>query len=242
MLEIPFLNRFLASTYSRRLDDFVDRLHFEFTVWVLVLFSMFVGGKQHFGEPIQCMVPAHMSQSSWISYAQYYCFITNTYRLTYKQTVPDANVRSVLRNADGVNLNYYQWVPYFLVFQAFCFFLPNWLWRLLQSYGFPFFSRVLVLDMHTIVDEAVAIRNEIKMEKREERMTKLVDYISSSLCFSSGFSDKSLFNTSSHCSGYLLIVYVMSKLLTIANDFSQLYLIAYFLGINEVTWALHVSF
>lgn len=62
MLEIPLLGRFLDSTSSNGLDDLVDRAHSEFTVWILVLFAMFVGGKQHFGQPIQCMLPGHMDR------------------------------------------------------------------------------------------------------------------------------------------------------------------------------------
>lgn len=231
MLEIPLLGKFLAFASSRRLDDLVDRLHFESTVWLLILFAMFIGGKQHFGQPIQCMMPTHMDRGAWTSYGQYYCFITNTYRLTYNKTIPNAAVRSQLREKEGVTLAYYQWVPYFLVIQAFCFYIPSWLWRLFQSYSY--------MDMQAIVDEAVEIRNEIKMEKREERTSKLVDFLSSSLCFHGGFCGKLCSNPSKCWSGHLAVPYLLSKVIMIINDFAQLYLIAYFLGIKNVTWALH---
>ncbi|VDD91940.1 unnamed protein product [Enterobius vermicularis] len=241
MLEIPLLGRFLDSTSSNGLDDLVDRAHSEFTVWILVLFAMFVGGKQHFGQPIQCMLPGHMDPSKnvsrkdslpgWSSYGQDYCFVTNTYRLPTNSTVPNAAVRSQLKKEEGVTLTYYQllnffkWVPYFLVIQAFCFYLPNWIWRLLQSYSY--------VDMQAVVSEATAIRGEMKVEKRRERVSKLVDFLFASLTLHVGLREKERWPA------YWTVIYLFSKVLGIINDIGQLYLIAYFLGIKNVDWALH---
>jgi hypothetical protein len=46
---------------STRLDDAVDRLSYVFTVFMLGVFCVIIGSKQHFGEPIQCMTPAEFS-------------------------------------------------------------------------------------------------------------------------------------------------------------------------------------
>ncbi|VDK26414.1 unnamed protein product [Anisakis simplex] len=106
--EIPFLKNFLSSATSKRLDDVVDRLHFVVTVTVLVLFAMFIGTKQHFGSPIQCMLPAHMDRGSWTAYGQYLCFVENTYRITFNRSLPSINERTSLKHTSGIEVNYYQ--------------------------------------------------------------------------------------------------------------------------------------
>lgn len=44
-------------------DDYVDRINYVYTVTALLFLAVFVGSKQHFGTPIQCMTPAHFPGS-----------------------------------------------------------------------------------------------------------------------------------------------------------------------------------
>ncbi|VDM42777.1 unnamed protein product [Toxocara canis] len=245
LVEIPLLNRFLSLATSRRLDDFVDRLHFVRTVTLLVLCAMFVGMKQHFGQPIQCMLPAHLDRKlhdslalggSWTSYAQYFCFVENTYRLTYNRTVPGTQDRISIKQSSGIEVNYYQWVPYFFAIQALCFYIPSWIWHLLQQYG--------MLDIKAIVDEAVSIRGEIKMEQRTKKLDKVVQFIRGS------FEYRDKLQQSVSCLGVLTpnrfgffstVAYLATKLIWLTNDIVQLIVISRFLNINDFTWALQPS-
>ncbi|KHN79707.1 Innexin-3 [Toxocara canis] len=236
LVEIPLLNRFLSLATSRRLDDFVDRLHFVRTVTLLVLCAMFVGMKQHFGQPIQCMLPAHLDRGSWTSYAQYFCFVENTYRLTYNRTVPGTQDRISIKQSSGIEVNYYQWVPYFFAIQALCFYIPSWIWHLLQQYG--------MLDIKAIVDEAVSIRGEIKMEQRTKKLDKVVQFIRGS------FEYRDKLQQSVSCLGVLTpnrfgffstVAYLATKLIWLTNDIVQLIVISRFLNINDFTWALQPS-
>uniref|UniRef100_F1L4F5 Innexin n=1 Tax=Ascaris suum TaxID=6253 RepID=F1L4F5_ASCSU len=233
LVEIPLLGKFLSSATSRHLDDIVDRLHFVGTVTVLVLCAMFVGAKQHFGQPIQCMLPAHLDRGSWTSYGQYFCFVESTYRLTYNKTLPSTEERISLKKSSGIELNYYQWVPYFFAIQALMFYIPSWIWHTLQQCG--------ILDMQTVVDEAVAIRNTTKMEERSKKLDKAVEFIRCSFeyrdstkqsagCFAALSPTKLGF--------YSTAVYMLTKLVWIANDAAQIMLIGRFLGIDSITWAL----
>ncbi|VDO37349.1 unnamed protein product [Onchocerca flexuosa] len=107
MFEISFVEKLLSSlSYTYYLNDIVDRLHGNITVVVLILCAMFVGTKQQFGQPIQCMLPAHLDRNSWTNYGQYYCFVQNTYRLAYNKTMPDARSRAEFHADNAVN--YYQ--------------------------------------------------------------------------------------------------------------------------------------
>lgn len=64
MFEIPLLGKFLSSTTdsNHHLGDVADQLHQKVTVTILILCTLFLGGKQQFGQPIQCMLPAHLDR------------------------------------------------------------------------------------------------------------------------------------------------------------------------------------
>uniref|UniRef100_A0A0N4UAK5 Innexin n=1 Tax=Dracunculus medinensis TaxID=318479 RepID=A0A0N4UAK5_DRAME len=106
MLDISIFTKLLPSIKSNGLDDSVDRLHSFATVRFLIFCAIFIGGKQYFGEPLQCMLPAHLER--WSSYGQYYCFVEGTYRLSYNKAIPSASVRADMKAAKDINVNYYQ--------------------------------------------------------------------------------------------------------------------------------------
>ncbi|MFH4975744.1 hypothetical protein AB6A40_002453 [Gnathostoma spinigerum] len=233
MLDIPLLGKFLSSVSSNRLDDTVDRLHSIFTVTILVLCAMFVGTKQHFGQPIQCMLPAHLDRDSWTAYGQYYCFVESTYRLSYNRTVPNSDIRSKLRATPGVNLNYYQWVPYFFVLQAFCFYAPYWFWKLLQGYS--------LIDMETAVNEAVSVSHELQFEERQKKIDKLSRFLTTSFDYRHAVrdSDSQFFGAPPNkYSGFCSCLYLLAKFVVVCNNFLQIYLISEFLGADGAFWAL----
>lgn len=89
MFEIPFLEKLLSTLINTYyLNDIVDRLHGKITVVVLILCAMFVGAKQQFGQPIQCMLPAHLDRmfSEFLLYS-------------VRSIVPDKFLRSYFQSA-----------------------------------------------------------------------------------------------------------------------------------------------
>jgi hypothetical protein len=56
-------------------DDFVDRLHYVVMPTILTALAAFIGGKQFFGEPIQCWAPNEIARHHhWMEYAENLCF------------------------------------------------------------------------------------------------------------------------------------------------------------------------
>uniref|UniRef100_A0A915PKI7 Innexin n=1 Tax=Setaria digitata TaxID=48799 RepID=A0A915PKI7_9BILA len=217
-------NSLSITNHINHLDDMVDRLHRNFTVFTLIFCAMLVGAKQQFGQPIQCMLPAHLHRPYWNNYGQYYCFVQSTYRLTYNKTLPNANSRTKLRASNS-------WVPVFLTFQALCFYIPGWLWITVQSQG--------TLDMKAVVSEAISLKATIKPEDRVKKLTNLVHYVASML--------KLTMTTNVHrtkwywcpldsVNGISVALYLVSKLLIILNNVVQLYITETFIGFNRLFW------
>lgn len=100
-----------------------------YTVVVLIIFAVVVSTSQFVGDPIHCWHPAEFK--GWYEkYAEYYCWISNTYFVSFSETLP-----TDMGERKDREITYYQWVPLILAFQALLFKLPNVFWKLLHPYG-----------------------------------------------------------------------------------------------------------
>lgn len=118
-----FIEKFLANLKRRSDSDFVDRLNYYYTPVLLSFFALTLSVKQYAGQPIQCWVPAQYT-GAWEQYAEYFCFVKNTYFVPFTQELP------VEYERENHEIGYYQWVPFVLFLQAFLFFIPIMIWRL----------------------------------------------------------------------------------------------------------------
>ncbi|RNA05380.1 innexin unc-9-like isoform X9 [Brachionus plicatilis] len=93
-----------------------------------------------------------------------YCWIKGTY---YVEHHYDLNMFSVEARQESL-LQYYQWVYFFLLFQAFLFYLPRIVWTFVSN-------KMLDYDLFNMVDAA------IKYDSIESDRESLVRYLSASL-------------------------------------------------------------
>lgn len=80
---IDFLNSFksLVKVEKIHTDNNVFKLHYKFTVMLLIVFSILLTSKQYFGDPIDCDV-----ESARKDVIDTYCWIYGTY-------IVDKNIR-----------------------------------------------------------------------------------------------------------------------------------------------------
>ena len=109
-----------------RNDDWIDRMSHVYTTILLIIFAVVVSTSQFVGNPIHCWHPAEFK--GWYEkYAEYYCWISNTYFVSFSEMIPvDVSERK------DREITYYQWVPLILAFQALLFKLPNVIWKMLH--------------------------------------------------------------------------------------------------------------
>ncbi|CAF0815838.1 unnamed protein product [Rotaria sordida] len=218
---------------SRCDDSFADRVSYKYTVFMLVLFAIVVTNKQFGTKHIQCWVPAQFTKN-YEEYVNDICWVSNTYYAPLGQKVPKLE-----RERRQNELRYYQWIPFILILQAFCFYFPHIIWRSL--------SRRSGIDVRDIVDAAIhyksvdiAIKDDLHkndlMEYIVETIDKYVDdprrradergkrinlkYIIMTICICMG----------KYLGNYLIIVYFTTKALFITNAVCQIFLLNLFLG------------
>jgi innexin len=127
--------------------DIIANLHCYFTFNFLIGLAILLSYKQFGGRPIECMTPGSISippnknafkcihspgsvgfSSSWTDYTENYCYTADTYYVKLDQAEQTIVNISVEERKDR-RISYYQWIPFFLVFQAACFKLPALIWK-----------------------------------------------------------------------------------------------------------------
>ncbi|UMM12551.1 hypothetical protein L5515_001271 [Caenorhabditis briggsae] len=222
--EIPIIGDFITKPFkAAKLYEFYDRLHL-FTVYLLGFFVLLTGAKQHFGNPIDCMLPKqHDELKSWREYIHNFCLFYGTFR--YEVTNGTSSFGSY--TADDASVNYYQWVPFFFAFQVCCFLLPFWCWAYMQ--------KMIYIDMAFIVDYAGKINSEKTFEKTKEKVDRLVAYMNDHFRYrrahKMGYFSWITFN-----SAFPSVLYSLTKFFFIANVVVQVNLVCKFLDVDSWMW------
>jgi len=220
----------IPSAKSRNDDDFSDRLAYRYSTALLVVFAIVVSTKQYVGEPIQCWVPAHFT-GNHEEYTNNYCWIRNTYYLPYEEYVPKEHEAS-----KRVMIPYYQWIPMILLVQSLLFYMPILVWRTLNGKS--------GIDVNNIVEAGETFTNTEMTESREKTlryMTKQMDrYLSSQRSVQTGctislkhcFSRTCCLLCGRRHGNYLVMLYMVVKVLSLINVIGQLFILDAFLGNN----------
>ncbi|CAF1309860.1 unnamed protein product [Adineta steineri] len=218
----------------RRDDDFADRLNYKYTVGLLIFFSILVATKQFSNDQIQCWVPAIFTRNYEI-YVSNYCWIHNTYHINISEPhLQRANEKRYV-------LRYYQFVPFILLLQALFYLLPRLFWRSM--------SRHSGIDVKNIVDAAQSLKTVKRFHKHKSIMAYLVSIIHQYAgdprkrpkqqhnrisTYTHGLIN-CFFGSSNVFNAYLFLLYLLTKMLFIANTIGQLYAIRFLL---EEKWTI----
>ncbi|CAD5216893.1 unnamed protein product [Bursaphelenchus okinawaensis] len=122
-----------AVPYSNQapVQDVIANLHSYFTCNLLIGLAVLLSYKQFGGRPIECMLPLTgiSFNRAWEQYAESYCWSEDTYYVGFNETVELYNVQQ----KRDKKISYYQWMPFFLLFQAACFKFPTLIWKYFGS-------------------------------------------------------------------------------------------------------------
>jgi len=122
-----------------RPDNFIFRLHYQFTFGILAIATVLVTSYAYIdtkGSAIQCMVDKGQVPGPVINN---YCWISATF--TLPKHFEGAQNEQFIHHGVGPDVEgdekiyhaYYQWVPLMLSMQAAMFYLPHWIWKQLEG-------------------------------------------------------------------------------------------------------------
>ncbi|KAL8564088.1 hypothetical protein ACOMHN_034565 [Nucella lapillus] len=218
-------------------DDAVDRLNHLYTVVLLMVCAVLGTGTMLFGEPIACWTPANFP-GTYIKYVRSYCYVRNTYYIPMDQAIP---VEYEKRESE--ELTYYQWVPFIMLFMAFLFKFPCYVWSL--------FSEASGIDLGKVCDDTESLVAQAD-STRTQGVDRLAIHIDRWLK-AHRFHQTSSFNRfRQHVSSllcvfgmkrepsYLSLLYLFMKMLYTVNVVCQFFLLTAFLGEWHLTYGADV--
>ncbi|KAL3274541.1 hypothetical protein HHI36_015923 [Cryptolaemus montrouzieri] len=130
-------------------DNNLFKLHYKFTVIMLIIFSILLTSKQYFGEPISCVTGSKEPQMKEI--IELFCWIHGTYIV--RDSLNDSNLPGITNENERIVWEnrlvkyfkrtfyatssttpiiwqkYYQWVCIMFSFQALLFYIPRYVWK-----------------------------------------------------------------------------------------------------------------
>ncbi|XP_026819806.1 innexin inx2-like [Rhopalosiphum maidis] len=183
------------------IDNNVFRLHYKATVVMLVTFSLIVTARQYVGDPINCLVDGVPNQIM-----DSYCWIHSTFTVTKKiggrvgKDIVQPGVGPYREGEDIVKYHkYYQWVCFVLFFQAVFFYVPRYIWKILEGGRI----RVLVNGLDDVM---------ITEEQKAKGIKLLVDYFTDNL----------------HAHNFYAVQFFVCELLNFVNVVAQMLFLHYF--------------
>ncbi|RWS02486.1 innexin inx2-like protein [Dinothrombium tinctorium] len=195
------------------IDNQVFRLHYKFSVVILIAFSVMVTARQYFGDPIDCIskddIPSNLLDT--------YCWIHTTFSLEdawrkkVGTEVPYPGVDKYKPGEKRVYHAYYQWVCFVLFFQALFFYVPRYFWKSFEGGR----MKNLLLGLNSpIVDE----------DQKKKNIPLLVSYLERNL----------------HNHNTSFYVYCFAEILNLVNVVVQMVLMNRFLHGEFMTYGLKV--
>ncbi|AIK25668.1 Vinx1 [Hyposoter didymator ichnovirus] len=195
--------RNILRLHNSAIDSNFFRLHYKITVGVLVIFSVLAHSKEYFGEPMDC----HFSEYPHGSLNNY-CAVQSTFIIvpSVKAGDPSTMDKDMTRPAQAESrekryYSYYQWVSVALLIQAIFFYVPWYIWQMLENGR----MKMLTADLTAPV---------IRKDEIEEKTESLLSYVI-----------KNMHNHNSYAYSYFAC-----ELLNLTNVVSQIFFMNTFLG------------
>ncbi|XP_074600793.1 innexin inx2-like [Brevipalpus obovatus] len=194
-------------------DNAIFRLHYKFSVCLLVAFSIMVTARQYFGDPIDCIsrddIPNNLLDT--------FCWIHTTFSIDeawFKKVgseIPYPGVDKTTEGKKRIYHAYYQWVCFVLFFQAIFFYVPRYVWKAAEG------GRIknLILGLNSPI---------ISKKDKETSLELLTGYLRENV----GKNNTQFF------------VFCFAELLNLLNVILQMYVMNRFLGGEFIKYGYNV--
>lgn len=219
----------IAGRGRTRDDDSIDQLNHWATTALMMAMAMGTGAKQFVGVPIRCWLPAQYKKKMYQMYANHYCWLSHMYYVPFSEPIPFEE-----EDRWEVDVSFYRWVTVMFLIQALLYKLPNLFWRELKGYSGLNVQKVIAMTLDTSL---------MTQDKRDEKLSHtayfmhrwLQTYTLYQYSVVSQFREKLsgiLFCFGKRTGTYLTGLYMLSKILYVANSIGQFFMLSAFLGLD----------
>lgn len=198
---------------SNRDDDMYDRISNRWSVGLIIMLALLITSYSYIGDPIDCFEPQEF-EDQWIEYMDNICWVSNTYYVPLNESIPSPD------QPRKQELQYYQWVPIILTFQALLFLIPGMFWNMVaESSGYG------IKDVVKTCRDA----DSLNPETRDESIAYLVNNMMRFITFRRPYKSRRM-PMGKRYGRYVFIMYMVSKVLYIFNASIQLFLLNKIIG------------
>ncbi|XP_075243220.1 innexin unc-9-like isoform X2 [Convolutriloba macropyga] len=219
--------------------DSIDKLVSFYTVLIYIIGAIFLSISPFVAGPVQCFAPAEW-RPGWVGYATRYCYLKNSYYVpfTSEEGVDDITIAQHVGKGDALEIQYYQWIPYYLAFSSILFMIPYIYWTSI--------TKMAGVDLEYLVTQASKFDVSCSKQNRENTIKSLADYIDiyldnqEQVPGKKSFTEKltDMFKCCSNQKGNLMgNNYFFSKIMYIIIIALQLFSLCKFLGMNLIFYA-----
>lgn len=193
-------------------DTPTDQLSNKYSVIILGIFALVATTGNYFHQPISCYCPNEFKGSE-IEFVEKVCYTQTTYYLNYAEF--DTNTQSV---------SYYQWISLILAGQAFLFYLPSSIWKIM--------GKKSGLTLSSITDSVKRCRRNLDLEENEKALQFASNTLNNYLHVQNKKTSEGKKKWLIFKGNYLAYLYLFIKFLYCLNAVGQLFILNAFLGDN----------
>uniref|UniRef100_A0A0K0F4Y3 Innexin n=1 Tax=Strongyloides venezuelensis TaxID=75913 RepID=A0A0K0F4Y3_STRVS len=236
MLVLPEIIKDLTALANDVIDDHYDRLSCAYSVWVL-MFAMIAATSAVYDKPIQCYHKLDHPEN-WVQGLNNICYANGTYAIPnfdifFKAFTESSNydyqrnedLLKLIEEYDGFKIDYYQWIPYVLLFQSFCYFIPKIIWKVIVN--------SMSFDLRSLLNK-VGEMNKLGAQITDEQGDGVIAHIYNFLEYS---IDLQLFSKEHIRNSMFAMGQILIKLLYLINAFGQFYFMNFFIANGNHLWA-----
>jgi len=193
------LHKFLGfiKKHDVNIDSIPFKLHYQVTSLILTLCSVLSTITQFFGEPIHCFtsfkddIPEKaLNNFCWMQ--ETFILPDSMHKAIGTEVAAPGVEKYTGKRQERIFQQYYQWVCFFLAFQSLCFYLPRFIWKILEHEKI----KQLVPELRNLLDED-AEKEDVENAKptKVRKISKyIVDNLGNHKLYTAEYMLCSLFN------------------------------------------------
>ncbi|XP_063411530.1 innexin unc-9-like [Mytilus trossulus] len=226
-------NKIVIIKLGRSDDPLMHQINRFGCVLLFVIVAIGLSVQRFAKSPIQCWCPAQFPDFQ-VNYINDYCWVRNTYVVDFNESL--STVSSIKKTRI---IQYYQWIPLILVFQALSFFAPRMVWLACSGYSLN------IKKLLKMADDITLSHGNDKHELIQATVQYFKKYLKNQNCLNIRYRtwegpQELLASYGLHKGNVLVFIFLMTSLLYAISTVGQFFMVDILLGMDFKTLGFDV--